>query len=304
METSDAFNDPVATSFVGLRWSCISTVGMIQAAYVIDLAIRHAILYADGTVLEDFSEAGCEMRGEQQICFESELVKLVMKKWRNMEAALSCGKLLGTVLVGCLLTALSKPGRLQMVCDGLQPVLVLQQTLTFLSMGLFIFYFGGVHAYVPTDTKYVYSASVVLSVLPLLLVEVLRRGLEGLRAQTRQLAVCESAQARADGLPRVRYADVESDPSSFQEPSCPICLADFSADDVLAKLACGHVFHVACIRIWLAGGFELGCPMRCDVPAPAPAPETIGARSAASRRRRRRHQLWARQLQNSQGSRT
>jgi len=300
METSDAFHDPVAESLVGLRRSCVSTVGTVQAAYAIDLAIRLVVLSVDGTVFVDFSEQGCETRGQTQICFESGLVQFVLKKWLYMEVALSGCKLLGAVVVSCLLCVLSKPGRLYKACDHLQPVLASQQMLTFVSISLFIFYFGGVHSYLHKATKYIYSASVVVSVLPFLFVEVPRRRLEGMRAQIQQLKERESARDRTDDLPRVRYADIESDPGGFQEPGCPICLEDFSADESLAKLACGHLFHVHCIRVWLAGGFQCGCPMRCDdVPAPAPVPEAVGAASAASRRRRRRHQLWARQLQST-----
>lgn len=295
METSESFNDPVAISLVGVRRSFISTVGMIQAAYAIDLAIRLTCLSADATVFVDFSEEECEMRGQYQICFNNDLERFVMRHWLYMEVALSCGKLLGMVLISCLLLALSRQDRLPKVCELSQLALALQQPLTLVSISLFTFYFGCVYTYLHKDTKYVYAASVVVSALPLLFVEVTRRRLEGMRTHFQQLTVRGSARARADTLPRVRYADVESDPDSFQERGCPICLEDFSADETLAKLACGHVFHVNCIRIWLAGGFEFGCPLRCDVPARAPAPaaqrpppDTVGHASAASRRRRRR----------------
>jgi hypothetical protein len=289
MELSDTFADPVAISIAGVRRSYMQCSGVIQIAYTIDLAVRIFFLFSDGTVFVDFSEAACEIRGERQTCFEGEIIMFVMKWWLQMELALNCGKGLGMLLVFSLLAFLKHFGRLDTVFAYLQKAIGFQQTLTFLSIFLFIFYFAGVHSYLGKATKHVYSATVVVSVLPFLFAEVVRRRLEGLHMENRQLMVRENARARADGLPRVRYADVANDPSSFQESGCSICLADFSDDEMVAKLACGHVFHVSCIRIWLAGGFQFGCPMRCDVPAPAPAPATLGA-SAASRRRRRRRQ--------------
>lgn len=290
MELSDTFADPVAISVAGVRRSYIWSSGAIQIAYAIDLAIRMGCLFPDGTVFVDFSEEGCEIRGERKTCFEGEIIMFVMRWWLHMELALNCGKGLGMLLVFGLLAFLNNLGRLDTVFGYLQKLIGFQQTLTFVSIFLFIFYFAGVHSYLGKGTKHIYSATVVVSVLPVLFAEVVRRRLEGLHMENRQLMVRENARARADGLPRVRYADVANDPSSFQESGCSICLADFSADEMVAKLACGHVFHVNCIRIWLAGGFQFGCPMRCDVPAPAPAPAVVGASSPASRRRRRRRQ--------------
>lgn len=45
--------------------------------------------------------------------------------------------------------------------------------------------------------------------------------------------------------------------------ACPICLVEWSQDDVVKELVCHHIFHASCIDTWL---FQYGlgkCPMRC-----------------------------------------
>jgi len=43
--------------------------------------------------------------------------------------------------------------------------------------------------------------------------------------------------------------------------SCVICLEDFSSNDVVAQLACGHVFHPTCVGRWLDEDGR--CPFHC-----------------------------------------
>lgn len=32
--------------------------------------------------------------------------------------------------------------------------------------------------------------------------------------------------------------------------TCAVCLDDFSTEDVVRKLMCGHIFHLNCINVW------------------------------------------------------
>mmetsp|Transcript_45861 Transcript_45861/g.90992 ORF Transcript_45861/g.90992 Transcript_45861/m.90992 type:complete len:281 (-) Transcript_45861:257-1099(-) len=61
--------------------------------------------------------------------------------------------------------------------------------------------------------------------------------------------------------------------SHTSETSCPICLSEVEAGNVVAQLPCGHSFHEDCIRNWLTTGGI--CPMRCPPPEP-PADSRIG----------------------------
>lgn len=46
------------------------------------------------------------------------------------------------------------------------------------------------------------------------------------------------------------------------EPTCVICIADFEPGETLARLPCGHFFHLECVNHWLA---DVGhCPLRCS----------------------------------------
>eukprot|EP00913_Durusdinium_trenchii_P007526 g7073.t1 len=42
----------------------------------------------------------------------------------------------------------------------------------------------------------------------------------------------------------------EIDSAKF-EPTCVICIADFAQGDTLARLPCGHIFHMECVSQWL-----------------------------------------------------
>lgn len=43
--------------------------------------------------------------------------------------------------------------------------------------------------------------------------------------------------------------------------TCSCCLEDFSAEDVVARLPCGHVFHEKCIMNWFLMRASNNCPM-------------------------------------------
>ena len=45
------------------------------------------------------------------------------------------------------------------------------------------------------------------------------------------------------------------------ESTCSCCLEDFSAEDVVARLPCGHVFHEKCIMNWFLMRASSNCPM-------------------------------------------
>mmetsp|Transcript_53874 Transcript_53874/g.125915 ORF Transcript_53874/g.125915 Transcript_53874/m.125915 type:complete len:266 (-) Transcript_53874:126-923(-) len=53
------------------------------------------------------------------------------------------------------------------------------------------------------------------------------------------------------------------DMSSTASTVCPICISDFTTEDRIRHLPCGHVFHTGCVDVWLSHACT--CPMRCDV---------------------------------------
>lgn len=47
---------------------------------------------------------------------------------------------------------------------------------------------------------------------------------------------------------------------SVNDTQCPVCLADYQADDRLQQIpACGHTFHMCCIDLWLTS--HPTCPL-------------------------------------------
>ncbi|KAK9724145.1 hypothetical protein RND81_05G051500 [Saponaria officinalis] len=57
-----------------------------------------------------------------------------------------------------------------------------------------------------------------------------------------------------DSLPSgtIRNKVLEENPG----PECPICLMEYSIDDVVRHLPCIHAFHVHCIDQWLDSHVE------------------------------------------------
>lgn len=56
-------------------------------------------------------------------------------------------------------------------------------------------------------------------------------------------------------------ANEEEDGLAKFDPTCIICLSDFSMDDEIAVLPCSHAFHTECIGKWLSRSRR--CPLRC-----------------------------------------
>lgn len=50
---------------------------------------------------------------------------------------------------------------------------------------------------------------------------------------------------------------------SSSETSCVICCEDFVQNDVLRRLRCGHVFHLACVDKWSLGSADYSRPVSC-----------------------------------------
>jgi len=78
-------------------------------------------------------------------------------------------------------------------------------------------------------------------------------------------SVREECEANRAELKTFQLTDTEYALAKQSEPVCPICLADLESGETLGKLYCGHCFHQACIRRWLAKkvASEAPCPMRC-----------------------------------------
>ena len=53
-----------------------------------------------------------------------------------------------------------------------------------------------------------------------------------------------------------KYMKIYSKDTIYNE--CPICLEYFNDKEKLAKLKCGHVFHIECIKKWISR--ESNCP--------------------------------------------
>mmetsp|Transcript_19457 Transcript_19457/g.52091 ORF Transcript_19457/g.52091 Transcript_19457/m.52091 type:complete len:299 (-) Transcript_19457:93-989(-) len=49
---------------------------------------------------------------------------------------------------------------------------------------------------------------------------------------------------------------------SLLPESCVVCLEEFTQEETLAQLACGHIFHPVCLEKWLREGWR--CPYRCS----------------------------------------
>ena len=45
------------------------------------------------------------------------------------------------------------------------------------------------------------------------------------------------------------------------ESTCACCMDDFTAEDVVARLPCGHVFHEKCVMRWFLVRESSACPM-------------------------------------------
>ncbi|CAL4970291.1 unnamed protein product [Urochloa decumbens] len=85
-------------------------------------------------------------------------------------------------------------------------------------------------------------------------------------------AACGLVGAAIDALPAFAYAGPGGDGSkSGRCALCPVCLEDVEAGEMVRRLpACGHLFHVECIDMWLHS--HATCPLcRCQVSPPQQA---------------------------------
>lgn len=74
------------------------------------------------------------------------------------------------------------------------------------------------------------------------------------RSQARQITPSASATVK-DLVSLLR--------ESTSETSCVICCEDFEQSDVLRRLRCGHVFHLACVDKWSLGSADYSRPVSC-----------------------------------------
>ncbi|CAL1172004.1 unnamed protein product [Cladocopium goreaui] len=70
---------------------------------------------------------------------------------------------------------------------------------------------------------------------------------------------------RLQRLPELCFQELRSEACGAVacQENCIICLTDFEDSSQVSQLACGHVFHANCIKIWLSGKKCASCPYRC-----------------------------------------
>ncbi|CAD6247417.1 unnamed protein product [Miscanthus lutarioriparius] len=104
----------------------------------------------------------------------------------------------------------------------------------------------------------------------------------------RARAACGLVDAAIDALPAFAYARHAgtcgaegSSSKSGRCALCSVCLEDVEAGEMVRQLpACGHLFHVGCIDMWLHS--HATCPLcRCDV---SPQPVAVKLTAAADPR--------------------
>ncbi|CAE7628670.1 RNF148 [Symbiodinium pilosum] len=71
----------------------------------------------------------------------------------------------------------------------------------------------------------------------------------------------EVRSACMEKLPTATFQELQS--SSRLPENCIICLSDFEPNCKVTRLACGHIFHAACIKNWLVDAAHDTCPYRC-----------------------------------------
>jgi hypothetical protein len=67
-------------------------------------------------------------------------------------------------------------------------------------------------------------------------------------------------QAEIDALPKMKFSK-KSDSTLLIE-KCPICLTEFTEQELINKLHCTHLFHLQCISTWLSVSFSI-CSFLC-----------------------------------------
>ncbi|XAR62760.1 hypothetical protein NMG60_11017626 [Bertholletia excelsa] len=101
-------------------------------------------------------------------------------------------------------------------------------------------------------------------------------------SQTRDdLSMCELGlkKEHREMLPIIVF----NESFSVKDTQCPVCLADYQAEDRLQQIpACGHTFHMDCIDIWLAT--HTTCPLcRLSLIAPKASAQPSDAPDTSSR---------------------
>jgi hypothetical protein len=79
--------------------------------------------------------------------------------------------------------------------------------------------------------------------------------------------------------------DNDDDNDSIHEPACTICFVPLEDGDIVGNLACQHVFHKDCLKLWLKR--KNACPLcntilatrRPDPPAPQDVPVVLAGNS-------------------------
>ncbi|CAF0875971.1 unnamed protein product [Adineta ricciae] len=59
-------------------------------------------------------------------------------------------------------------------------------------------------------------------------------------------------QDEIDALPKIQFLDKSDSSSILLAEKCPICLTEFTDQEVINKLHCAHLFHLQCISTWLS----------------------------------------------------
>ena len=59
-------------------------------------------------------------------------------------------------------------------------------------------------------------------------------------------------QDEIDALPQIKFLDKSDSSSILLAEKCPICLTEFTDQEIINKLHCAHLFHLQCISTWLS----------------------------------------------------
>jgi len=62
-----------------------------------------------------------------------------------------------------------------------------------------------------------------------------------------------------------QLADLGKVKGTMDQPTCVVCLSEFTAGDLVSQLPCEHLFHADCVHDWLR--LRGRCPYRCAEPA-------------------------------------
>ena len=61
------------------------------------------------------------------------------------------------------------------------------------------------------------------------------------------------SQDEIDALPKIKFlTKTDSTSSILLVEKCPICLTEFTDQEMINKLHCTHLFHQPCISTWLS----------------------------------------------------